>query len=224
LSPGTGTTTGNFFLGGGGQFNTSGTYNSASGNNALYSNTAGTYNAANGDWAAYNNTLGLRNTANGALSLYNNAIGSSNTANGYQSLYNAMNNYNTANGAVSLYGLTSGGYNTADGYAAGEFIYGGATPNQTSTNSVYLGAGTEALADGDMNEIAIGYNAVGLGSNTAQIGTSGVTELGVGGVQWIHGSGAPSGACATGSMYTSTIGTTTNILWACGSSAWQLVK
>lgn len=41
---------------------------------------------------------------------------------------------------------------------------------------------------------------------------------------WTSGSGTPSGSCSNGSLYTSTTGTTTNILWACGSSAWQLVK
>ena len=41
---------------------------------------------------------------------------------------------------------------------------------------------------------------------------------------WTSGAGAPSGACSNGSLYTSTTGTTTNILWACGGSAWVLVK
>lgn len=42
-------------------------------------------------------------------------------------------------------------------------------------------------------------------------------------VLWTTGSGAPSGSCTNGSLYTSFTGTTTNILWACGSSSWQLV-
>jgi hypothetical protein len=38
------------------------------------------------------------------------------------------------------------------------------------------------------------------------------------------GSGAPSGSCSTGAMYTSTSATASNLLWVCGSSTWQLIK
>jgi len=54
------------------------------------------------------------------------------------------------------------------------------------------------------------------------VGTAGIGPAAT--VLWTSGSGAPSGACVNGSMYTSTTGTTVNILWACGSTAWQLVK
>ena len=39
-------------------------------------------------------------------------------------------------------------------------------------SSVYLGYNTEALANGDTDEIVIGYNAVGIGSYTVELGNS----------------------------------------------------
>jgi hypothetical protein len=58
---------------------------------------------------------------------------------------------------------------------AGAYIASGGN-NQTSSNSVYLGYGTRAAADGDTNEIVIGANAVGFGSNTAAYGNSSITK------------------------------------------------
>jgi hypothetical protein len=293
MSAGTGTTGGNLFLGGGGQTNTTGTYNAASGFDALLSNTTGEYNAANGSYSLYSNSSGSNNVAFGSDALYNNtlgnyqtAIGSAalryetnsagntaigalalldtttggvNTAVGYSSMENnttgsgnsalgvnalesnisGMNNAsvgayslsnlttasnNSAIGVYALNNLTTGATNVGQGYLAGSYITGGSTPNQTSATSAYLGANTESLANGDTNEIVIGANAVGLGSNTAQIGTSATTVLGVGTVSWSHGSGSPGGSCVNGSIYTATNGTTTGLLWICGSSAWQSIK
>jgi hypothetical protein len=50
------------------------------------------------------------------------------------------------------------------------------TPNQTSSQSIYIGHETKALADGDENEIVIGYEAVGAGSNTVVLGNNSVVE------------------------------------------------
>ena len=41
------------------------------------------------------------------------------------------------------------------------FIAGGVTNNAGSSNSLYLGYGTQALANGDTNEIVIGASATG---------------------------------------------------------------
>jgi hypothetical protein len=65
---------------------------------------------------------------------------------------------------------TTGSYNTAFGYQAGYFISGGSVPVTTSSNSLFLGPSTEALANGDANEIVIGYGAIGHGSYTTTIG------------------------------------------------------
>jgi hypothetical protein len=275
MSVGTGTTGGNFFLGSGGQVNTTGTYNAGAGFDALLSNTTGSGNLASGSYALFSNTTGSGNSAAGVRSLFQNTSGSSNsafgglalnanttgayntgtgyqslalnttgidnTANGYSSLFsnttgtdnsafgydalggNSTGNYNQAFGENALGYLTTGSYNSGVGLNAGASI-GGGSANHTSTYSVYVGVNTEALADGDTNEIVIGAGAVGLGSNTAQIGTSATTVLGVGAVSWSHGFGSPGGSCVNGSIYTATNGTTTGLLWVCGSSTWQSIK
>lgn len=68
--------------------------------------------------------------------------------------------------------VMSGANNTALGFRAGKFITDGSTPNLTSGSSLYLGSNTKALADGDTNEIVIGYNTTGLGSNSVVLGNS----------------------------------------------------
>ncbi len=186
----------NTFVGlGAGSANTTGIQNTANGNQSLYSNTTGNYNTANGMYSLFSNTTGSYNTANGNQSLRSNTTGNYNTANGYQSLRsnttgiqntangmyslfsNTTGNYNTANGMCSLFFNTTGNNNTANGYQAGRYITDGSTPNKTGSNNVFLGYNTRALADGDTNEIVIGYNATGSGTNTATIGNSNVTDL-----------------------------------------------
>jgi hypothetical protein len=105
------------------------------------------------------NTTGSRNTANGYAALYSNTTGAANTANGYLALY-----YNT-----------TGGGNTALGGSAGAYITDGVTANTVNSNSVFLGNRTKALADNQTNQIVIGYDATGLGSNTAILGNSSIT-------------------------------------------------
>ena len=70
--------------------------------------------------------------------------------------------------------IMSGTLNTALGFQAGKYITDGTTPNITSGSSLYLGANSKALADGNTNEIVIGYNATGLGSNSVVLGNSSI--------------------------------------------------
>jgi hypothetical protein len=71
--------------------------------------------------------------------------------------------------------FTTGNDNTAVGNNAGKTITGGSTNNVTSTTSVYLGSSTKAKADGGANEVVIGYDVTGNGSNTTTIGNSSIT-------------------------------------------------
>jgi hypothetical protein len=171
----------------------SGSYNTAYGSYALYSLTTGSSNTAIGRSALYSNTIGSNNTAIGYGALNSNisgdenvAIGNSamsscttgrlNVAIGGQSLYSLTSGYsNVAIGRMALYSLTTGYQNVAVGQNAGRYVSGGSA-NQTSTNSVYLGTDTRALSNGDTNEIVIGYQAIGGGSNSVVIGNDSITK------------------------------------------------
>jgi hypothetical protein len=157
--------------------NTTGTYNTAVGYGALYSNTTGSYNAATGFEALRQNTTGASNTAHGFQALYYNTTGSVNVATGVLALYfNTTGSNNTAVGRTALYENTTGDNNIAVGLSAGRFIADGTTANTVTSNSVFLGYNTKALADSQTNQIVIGVSAVGLGSNTAILGNSSITK------------------------------------------------
>ena len=156
--------------------NTTASNNAGNGFQALYSNTTGGENVANGFQALYSNTTAAGNTAIGFQALYFNTTGAYNAAIGYQALRsNTSGTYNVASGYLALYGNTTGTYNIASGYAAGRYIANGSTANTTGDFNVFVGSDTKALADNDQNEIVIGYNATGLGSNSVVLGNSSVT-------------------------------------------------
>ncbi len=152
---------GNFTMGSSVVNNHEGSFNLGIGNNTLSANTSGYYNVAIGHLSMLGNTDGHHNTSVGAASFYKNTTG-----------YN-----NSVLGDLSLHSNTTGHDNTAIGHYAGAFISGGGyVQNQTSSSSVYLGANTKSLASGDTNEIVIGYNTTGKGSNTVNLGNDSITE------------------------------------------------
>ena len=151
-------------------------FNTGIGHSVLLNNTTGYYNTATGVTALTANTEGYYNTANGVQSLTSNTIGYQNTANGMFSMNDNISGHsNTASGMSALYKNTTGFTNTAQGFQAGMYITDGATANTTSDYCLFLGAGTRALADNDQNETVIGYNAIGLGSNSVNIGNTAIT-------------------------------------------------
>ena len=171
--------------------NTSG-YNTAVGYASLYSNISGNYNTAVGASSLYSNTSSYSNTALGYYALYSNISGY-NTAVGYASLRsNISGNYNTAVGASSLYSNTSSDNNTALGYyalynnkagsnnvavgiRAGNLVSAGSALTKP-TNSIFLGAETKAQLDDQTNQIVIGVNAIGAGSNSVVLGNTSITK------------------------------------------------
>lgn len=162
---------------------TTGGDNTSLGYQSLYSNTTGTGNTSIGSYTAYTNSSGINNTALGSQALYMNSSGGENTATGYATLSsNTTGSRNTASGYQSLRFNTTGTNNSALGYEAGNYITGGATQNLTSDYSIYIGTSTKALADNGQNEIVIGYNTTGNGSNTTTIGTGNVLYVGGAGV------------------------------------------
>jgi hypothetical protein len=170
--------------------NITGSNNVALGQSSLFKSTS-SYNTSVGSYALYNNTSGFINTALGYRALYNNVTGNGNVAVGYEALISNLANDNTAVGMFALNANTSGASNTAVGkfalvnsttasnntaigVNAGSYLTNGSTANKTSNNSVYLGVGTKASADGNTNEIVIGYNTVGNGSNTVTVGNNSI--------------------------------------------------
>jgi hypothetical protein len=152
-------------------------YNTFIGTQAGFSNTTGSNNSAVGRRALYSNTTGGDNTAVGLYALYSNTNGIFNSALGSSALSsNTSGNYNSAVGTWALLLNTTGYENSALGVYAGSYIADGSTANQTSSRSLYLGANTKALADGDVNEIVIGYNATGVGSNSVVLGNDSIVR------------------------------------------------
>src|SRR3989344_4215584 len=149
--------------------------NTAVGYQSLLANTTGYYNTASGYQSLRLNTAGGYNTANGMQSLYSNTTGNYNAANGANSLYlNATGSNNTAKGQASLYANTTASSNVAEGYNAGRYITDGVTGNTTGDYNIFIGRDTKALADDDQNEIVIGYNATGVGSNSVVLGNDSI--------------------------------------------------
>ena len=127
-------------------------------------------NIAFGNDALYSNTTGYRNSAIGALSLLNNTTGVENTGIGHNSLVNSNGDNNTGIGVNSLRSTFTGSNNTGIGNDAGSV-------NVNGSNNVYIGYSAQcSSAYGISNEIVIGANATGNGSNTATYGDSNITS------------------------------------------------
>ncbi|MCX6270593.1 MAG: hypothetical protein NTU44_05120 [Bacteroidetes bacterium] len=141
--------------------------NTSFGHYTLNALTTGTDNTAFGFMALKSATTGIQNAAFGLISLPLNTTGSRNTATGYAALnVNTTGSDNTAIGTYALNSLASGNYNTAVGVSSGG--------SQSCSNSVFLGAFSVAQANNGTNEIVIGSNATGAGSNTATLGNSSI--------------------------------------------------
>ena len=104
----------------------------------------------------YATTTGNANTAVGAAALMLNTVGINNTGVGLYALYNST-------------GYSH--YNTAIGWQAGYYTTLGATLS-AATKSTFIGSNCRGYTVGSTNEIVIGAEAVGLGSNTAVIGAT----------------------------------------------------
>ena len=139
---------GNFFVGGAGNTNMSGTQNIGIGDFALYFNSSGIENVAFGYAALVYNTIGQNNLAVGRYALFANTNGNNNTAIGAAALENnTCGSDNLAVGQASLGLNTSGSNNVAIGVLAGYFN------NPTASSNV------DIASDGnpsDVNIIRIG--------------------------------------------------------------------
>jgi hypothetical protein len=155
--------------------NTNARYNTALGSLSLHSNTTANGNTAIGYSSLFRNTTGGGNTAVGENALYSNTSSTNNASFGAQSLQANTTGYsNTAIGTAAIDGNTTGANNAVLGAFAGRYIANGSTANTIINQAVLIGANSKPLADNGSNEIVIGYNAIGNGSNTVQLGNTGI--------------------------------------------------
>ena len=167
-----------------------GNFNISIGADALVSNTNGSFNIAIGNQALYTNGYDLN--------------ASNNIAIGYQALYtNDDGQQNTAIGNEALRSIATTGSaerNTAIGYQAGRWK--GATGTgvvvnrlNTANDSIFIGWRARSSADAQTNQIVIGNDTVGGGSNTTTIGTTGTIDATIYGK--LHGTNGVSGPTAS---------------------------
>jgi hypothetical protein len=154
----------NIWIGSLGASNTTGSYNSAHGYNALNANTTGNYNSALGPNVLSSNTSGSSNSALGYNALSSNISGSQNSVLGAYALSSNTGSYNSAHGYDALNANTSGNGNSAHGYQA---LYS----NTTGTYNSALGLGAGYTANSAYANVSgshnswVGYNS-GPGSAT----------------------------------------------------------
>jgi hypothetical protein len=147
--------------------------------------TTGSRNSAFGQNALGATTSGGDNMAFGANALQSNTTGSENVAIGIASLRDTQSNArNTAIGGSSLVTLTSGQFNVAIGHNAGRLTSAAAIVT-TCNNSTFIGYEAFPNADSQTNQTAIGYQAVGDGSNTTVIGNTSTTQARIRGATFL---------------------------------------
>ena len=146
-------------------------WNTAEGQDALFSRTTGDFNTAIGGHALYGDTTGSFNTAVGAFSLAANSSGAQNVAVGQGALrYNTTGIQNAANGFQALYRNTIGFQNTASGYQA---LYSNTTgEDNTANGSFALYANT-----GGFNNTANGFQALNNNTDGSENTATGVDAL-----------------------------------------------
>jgi hypothetical protein len=171
-----------------------GSYNTAIGTSTLSNVTTGSGNTAIGNSSMLNITTMSFSTAVGSSTL---AYGSGvyNVAFGYNALGGSSlgsSSYNVALGTSAASAQTTGAQNTIVGNEAllnnttgsnnlvlgtyaGNFISGGVTAATVINNSILIGHSVKVLASSQTNQIVIGYQSTGQGSNTTSIGNSSTT-------------------------------------------------
>lgn len=151
--------------------------NTAVGQSALANNIAES-NTAVGQASLQLNTTGINNSALGKDALFSNLSGNYNTAVGHFSLKASKGNYNSTVGQNTLGSLASGDNNIGVGFQSGKYFNGNPLNNlTTSSNSIFIGANAGPSIDNSSNQIVIGYNAIGNGNNTVQLGNTSITKV-----------------------------------------------
>jgi hypothetical protein len=158
-------------------------FNTAEGQNALFSRTSGVWNTAVGGYSLFSDTTGGANTAVGLNALRHNVDGTSNTAAGLNALYSNINGwYNNAVGAYALANNISGNSNTANGYGA---LYHSTEGNDNTAigfGALYLN--TTGFGNTAMGSLALNLNTgnanTAIGYQTLLRNTTGIANTAIG--------------------------------------------
>jgi len=136
---------------------------------------AGTRNTAIGISNQTNVTTGNGNVSVGSSTLEYNTTGVNNITMGHLAGQYIRQSGNNALGFGAMRFVATGSNNVALGYYAGYEDGSSSTITETN-NSLYLGSLSKASSTtGNTNEIVIGYQAQGLGSNTVVLGNDSIT-------------------------------------------------
>ena len=159
---------------GNGNINTNTTVGASAGN----ANTTGFNNTFIGSSSGLRNSTGYDNTFVGESAGQNSTTGNSNTFLGREAgLINITGSNNTAIGWNALRFKTIGDNNVGLGYGAGYDI--GTFTGYNASNSIFIGSFSKAAGDNQTNQIVIGTEISGLGSNTTLIGNTFTTATAI---------------------------------------------
>jgi trimeric autotransporter adhesin len=135
-------------------------FNTAEGQNALFSRTTGLWNTALGGYTLYSDTTGRANTAVGLSALRLNVTGEFNTAVGVNALYFndgdpsvGRGSRNSAFGSYALFSNTTGHDNCA-------FGWGALASNTNGEQNTAIGGGALGQANSTGTNTAIGFGAL----------------------------------------------------------------
>jgi Chaperone of endosialidase len=141
-------------------------YNTAEGQDALFSRTTGVGNTALGGYSLYNDTTGYANTAVGLNAMRLNVTGVFNTAVGVDALYsnngdptNSRASDNCAFGALALFANTTGYHDCALGFEALALNTTGT--DNTANGAFALFSNTSGVSNTAMGELALNHNVTG---------------------------------------------------------------
>lgn len=130
-----------------------------------FGNSAGVASTTNGYWTAVGASAGASSTTGQSWEAFGFFAGRLNTTGNY---WNAI-------GSNAGENNTGGSNWIAIGYGAARYYSGGTTAASSFSNGVYIGKTAKVGAAGAQNEIVIGYEAEGIGSNSVVLGNDSIT-------------------------------------------------
>jgi hypothetical protein len=150
--------------------------NTAVGSNALQFTTTSVNNTAFGSYALNANTIGSSSIAIGTAALITNTTGNHNTGVGNSALrLNLSGSNNVGVGGSVMFNNANGNDNVALGWNSARYFGTGTSALTDTSGSIFIGTLARANASGEVNQIVIGMNALGLGSNTVVLGNDNIT-------------------------------------------------